>query len=229
MSVAHVNNLHKVLEVMHKEVVANDQNMRTKSQQTHNANSNVVPPTFHIGDYVMMHPANARHGKLNTRWIGSMSITDTKSGPMFVGEDFHKARSFTIHAQQLTPYRAQSSGASIHRKLLEHVEYLDSSIHLMNTLHDVRLEDGIYEISVSWLGWNHRDDRTWEVVPNLQEDVAGLVIDLLHSSVTKNVKKKILDLCFKLCEKHGALSPEIWIITFNYPIFLQAIAPTVTS
>lgn len=65
-SIARTIDWHKVLEGIHKEVRDNNQKMRTKSQQIHNEKTNVVPFNFQLGDYVMMHPANARHKKLST-------------------------------------------------------------------------------------------------------------------------------------------------------------------
>lgn len=122
MSVARVNDLHKALEVMHKEVADNSQMMRTISQQSYKANASVFSFNCHIGDYVVMHSTNARHRKLNTGWIGQMRIADANSDLVLVVDDLHKARSFKVHAQQLTPYEAHYSGTSIQVKLLENVE-----------------------------------------------------------------------------------------------------------
>lgn len=59
MSVTRVNDLHKVLEVVHKEVRDTKQGMRKISQQTHNANDNVASLNFLVRDYVMRYPINA--------------------------------------------------------------------------------------------------------------------------------------------------------------------------
>lgn len=120
MLVARVYDLHKVLEVMHEEVPVNNQKKRTKSQQTHNTKTNVISSSFQIGDYIMMHPINAPHGKLNTGWIAPMRIADTMSDLVFVVENLYEARIFVVHAHRLTSYPVHSSGAGIHKKSLEH-------------------------------------------------------------------------------------------------------------
>lgn len=67
-------NLRKVLERVHKRVRDNNQKRRTKSQEAHDAKSNVVTFNIHLENYVMMHPANALYRMLNTEWIVQMRI-----------------------------------------------------------------------------------------------------------------------------------------------------------
>lgn len=157
--IVRANDVHKVLEVMHKELSDNSQKMQAKSQQTHTATTNVVSFNFHKWAYVMMHPSNVRHEKLSTRWIGSMRIVDTKSDFMLVVKDLHKVRSFTVHAQLLLPYPTQPSRMKVHRRFLEHAECLDSSLQLVDAFHDVRVRDRKYEIFAPWQGWISAIDR----------------------------------------------------------------------
>lgn len=104
MAVLLPTGIHDALELMHKELSANSQGMGTKSQKIHNANKNFVPFNSRIGDYVIMHPANAQHRELNTGWIGPVRIVEAKSDLLFVVEDLHKSKYFTVHAQRLIPY-----------------------------------------------------------------------------------------------------------------------------
>lgn len=150
MAVVRIHDIHAALEFMHKEVIANNQGLRTTIQKIHNTKTNFVPFSIHIGDYVMMHPSNSQHRKLNTGWIGPMRIVGVKLDFLFVVEKLLKLKPFTVHAQHLMPYPIQHTEQPIQRQLLEHAKYLYSSLQLVDTLPDMGMKDGDYEIFVSW-------------------------------------------------------------------------------
>lgn len=79
---------------------------------------------------------------------------------MFVVEDLLKSKFFTVHAQLLMPRLVQHPEQPVHRKLLEHAEYLESWLQLANALSDVCIKDENFKISVSWLGGFRPDDCT---------------------------------------------------------------------
>lgn len=64
---------HDELGETHKEIRDNNQKMKTKPQQTHNANTNVASHNFYADDYVMMHLAKARHESWKQDGLGHVA------------------------------------------------------------------------------------------------------------------------------------------------------------
>lgn len=127
-------------------------------------------------------PSELMPRKPNTRWIGPICTTDVKSDGILIVEDFHKIKTFTVHAQRHQPCLTQLPGAPVDRNILRHADYLDFSIKLINAFTDLLLNDGDYKRPVSRLGWNSPDDRTWEPAKNLKQGVPGMVVTFLYLS-----------------------------------------------
>lgn len=188
-----VDEIHRALQEMHKKVSDNNRKDRTKAQRIHSAMTRVVPISFHVGDYVKIHPACSRHNKLNADWIGPMHIVDTKLDSVFGVENLRRIRKKIVHTQQILPYLAQQSPNLASKKLLKYAQNLDSSVQLINELPNVRLNNSEHEICVSWEGWNGIDDRTWEPLPQFKEHELGLVKNNLHSPGRQSIKLRILN------------------------------------
>lgn len=197
MSVALVNDLRNGLAVMDKEVSSSNQKMRTISKKTYNSETNIVPFEFHLGYYLIMHPANAWHGKLNARWIGPVGINPTKSDLKLVVKDLHNRKTFPAHDRQLQKCLAQLPGVRVNRKRLKHALYRDFSLQLINAPHCIRINDWNYRKSVSWLISNNRDNRKWKAAKNLKENMPGPVFKFLHSAGRRILKEKFSDLHFE--------------------------------
>lgn len=145
MSVARVKELHDAVDNIQKTVNIKNQRTRTKSQQIHNSNTGDIPQSFHVGDFVLIHTANGHRRSLRIRWSGPMYIQRAKPALVFILEDLYITKTITVHTKQITPYPDQQSTQPIESRLSKHAKYLDASLQIVNTLHDVRIREGEYE------------------------------------------------------------------------------------
>lgn len=144
----------------------------------------------------MTHPANTRHRMLNTGWIGPRCIGDTKADLVFVVEDLHKVRTLTVHAQRLLSYPTQPLRMKVRRRLLEHAEYLHSSVQPVSAFNDARVSDENYKMLV--LAKLDRPQRFSVIAnENLLREFAGAGYQLPTHIRKRSMKKNILDFYFK--------------------------------
>lgn len=159
--IARIDELHKRLETVEKKM-SKDNKLVRKKRRACTRTKKVVSINFHMKYYVMIHPTRLWRRKLYVGWIGLMRIIDEKSDLVFLVEDLRKTRREAVHAQYILPHLAQRSLQRIFKELLEYTKYFDYSLQLIKNLHEFRMKNGEYKISVSWAGWNDVDDRTWK-------------------------------------------------------------------
>lgn len=139
-------------------------------------------------------PAKRGH-KLQTKWSGPMQVVENKSNLVYIVEDVNNSQRTTVHAQHIVPYPVTMQGEQASKELKHQAANYDEAFHSVDGIEEVRNRRGDYELLFLWLGFEE-DDKTWEPLNTMMQDVPGVVEDYLYSAGDRNLERKIIDLYF---------------------------------
>lgn len=78
-------------------------------------------------------------------------------------------------------------------ELLEYAKFGAWAYHIINSIQDIRIQNGKYELKVKWLG-SEDADKNWEPIEQLKKNVSREVQDFLHAAEKRNLKSRVLSL-----------------------------------
>lgn len=194
MQVINIDRFHQALENIHKEVSDNNTANRSRALKWHNAKTNVTPLNINIGDYVMIRTHAHRNHKLESKWRGPMLVVEAKSTLVFVVKDINNGSQQTVHAQRMIPYPISRNATMISEELKQQATYYDTNFHLVQEICDIRERRGEFQVLIRWAGLDEDEDRTWEPIRQIRDDLPGVLEDYLHTSGKRNIKRNALDL-----------------------------------
>lgn len=84
-----IKDIQKTLYNMHKDVENGVNARRARPIRNHNKATNIVTPTFSVGDFVLVRRATDRGHKLNFKWIGTCRITSVH-GQLIYGSQLYQ-------------------------------------------------------------------------------------------------------------------------------------------
>ena len=100
-----IKKLQHDLNNMHKEVALAVAKRREKAIALHNKATNIVSPTFVIGDFVLVRRSNDRGHKLRFKWYGPCRITAIYSPLVYGVTSLLGSKTERVHCARLIKYR----------------------------------------------------------------------------------------------------------------------------
>lgn len=180
---------------MHKEVHARADSSRTRHVELHNRRTNIQPPNFTVGDFVLVRRAAPTGHKLSFKWIGPRRVSSVKSEPVFEVEDLLKRKMEVVHARRLLLYRADMDGKEVNPQLVQAAEHTETSYQDARALRGIRRAEELIEICVEWEGLPDVVDLTWEPLKTAQEDLPRMLGEFLKSTGDRKLKQQALAQC----------------------------------
>lgn len=123
----------RALQVMNIELLqigfdAMHNNVRDKvAKNRRNKKTNLVPPNFSWGDFVLVRSSQDKGHKLSFRWLGPKKITGVVSGMVYDVTSLMTNKTDRVHAARMMLYRAQVDGSTVSKELMEHVEHTEAN------------------------------------------------------------------------------------------------------
>ena len=92
---------------MHKDVQEKINKKRLSEIQRHNNNTNIVSPSFNIGDFVIVRRATDKGHKLQFKWTGPAVITAVHGKLVYGVTPLTNDKEERVHSARLLPYQDQ--------------------------------------------------------------------------------------------------------------------------
>jgi hypothetical protein len=179
----HIELLRTSLDDVHKHVVDTTQRNRANAQKSRASKREVTPINFDVGDFVLVAKRDFHLGdKLTLRWRGPRRVVGALSDQVLEVEDLLSGSTNTVHSSRLRYY--QDASLYVTAELLEQVAHNEQG-YAVQSIDNLRYDSaaGHYSVLVRWLGFD-ADDRTWEPLDIIHEDVRQKVTAFFHRQVS---------------------------------------------
>ena len=187
-----IDELQSALTGMHKDVHERTTANRSRQREAHNRKTNLKKVNFTTGDFVLVRRAGPCGHKLKFTWVGPRRITECKSEWVFEVEDLRGKGKETVHARRLCLYRADMDGKKLDERLLKAATHSEAVYQDARNLCCIRERMGQLEILIEWDGLPDSEDRTWEPLHKVHEDIPEMLNDFLAGPGQKKLKKEAL-------------------------------------
>ena len=188
--VTKIEQLQNALENMHKNVGERIIRNREKSVLRHNAKTNVINPSFHVGDFVLVRRAQDKGHKLSFLWQGPVRICGVHSPVVFEVENLLNQKKEFIHSKRLILYRADMDGKEVEPRLLKYIETCADQFSSVENILGIKEEEHGLMLKIMWTGLPDPQDYTWEPLTMLHEDIPDLLNAFLNTPGDRSLKTK---------------------------------------
>lgn len=184
--------LQESLNNVHKDVTRSVTDRREKSIHAHNWATNIVAPSFSVGDFVLVRRANDRGHKLRFRWYGPYRITTVHSPLVYTVKSLQGDKE-PVNCVRLLKYRDSLMGEAVPKEMMDLAERTESRYEVVDSIKEIgEAHDGLF-FQVMWDGHPDKRDWTWQSVTELYADISSIVLDFLKTySQKKRIKAKIM-------------------------------------
>jgi len=165
-----IDELRTALDLVHKDVERSVSRRREHAIAAHNKATNIINPSFEVGDFVLVRRANTRGHKLRFQWHGPCRVTSVH-GSLVYG---------------ITPLRGGKS------EMLDLAESTEARYEVVHKILNVgQAPDGLF-FQVQWEGLPDKRDYTWQPIADLYADMPVRVKEFLSTYKSKkNITNKI--------------------------------------
>jgi hypothetical protein len=186
-----IEQLHRAVDLMHKQVAGLTSKARETRVTSLNARTGVRPVNFDLGDYVLHGVLTREKGrKTEVCWKGPMCVTACKSNFLFEVRHLLNGDKRVVHGTRLKFFRNREWDVTDAAK--EHIAYLDDELCVVNHFFNLRQRNDAVELKVLWKGFEE-GDATWEPYATMLEDVPDMLRSYLQDvSRTGTLAKKRL-------------------------------------
>ena len=187
-----ISELQSALDQVHKDVERSVSLRRERAIASHNKATNIVTPSFAIGDFVLVRRANDRGHKLRFRWYGPSRITAVHSPLVYGITSLQGGKVDRVHCARLIKYRDSLLGEPVPKEMIDLAERIESRYDIVDKITDVgEAPDGLF-LRVQWQGLPDKRDWTWQPASELYADIPDTVTDFLKTFKSKkNLVSKI--------------------------------------
>ena len=171
--------LQVALDKVHKEVERSVSLRRERAIAVHNKATNIITPSFAVGDFVLVRRANDRGHKLRFRWLGPCRITSVHSPLVYGITPLRGGKVERVHCARLIKYRDSLLGKTVTKEMMDLAERTESRYEVVEKIVDVgEAPDGLF-FRVQWEGLPDKRDWTWQPVSELYADIPDIVLSFL--------------------------------------------------
>ena len=176
-----ISELQESLDQIHKDVARSVSIRREKAIAAHDKATNIIHPSFVVGDFVLVRRTNDRGHKLSFRWFGRCLITAVYSPLVYGISSLCSGKTERVHCARLIKCRDSLLGFPVPKEMMELAKRTESRFEVSDKILDIgEAPDGLF-FHVQWEGIPDKRHCTWQSVGDLFADVPDLVADFLHS------------------------------------------------
>lgn len=183
--------LQTALAGMHKTLSERMRANRERHIRSHNKRTNIVEPSFNIGDFVLVRKAQNKGHKLSFRWQGPKRITKVVNNLVYEVTSLISNQAETVHVTRICMYRTDTDGVKPSKELLSHAKHTETMYEDVRFLRKVHKSGNSYKVLVEWEGLPDTCNYTWEPIGNLFEDIPEMLTKYLKDEKTTVAKNAI--------------------------------------
>lgn len=183
--------LQTTLENIHKEVEAAVYARRKRVIEAHNKATNIVTPSFSVGDFVLVRRAVDRGHKLKFRWFGPCRIYNVHGHLVYGATPLRDGKVEIVHSARLLKYRDSFLGKPVPEDMLDLAERTESRYDIIEKIVEVaEADDGIF-FQVQWKGLPDKRDLNWQPIHELYTDVPDMVTNFIYTYKNKKLVETV--------------------------------------
>lgn len=186
-----INVLFAKFEEMHKDVKFQVGSSRDKRRASHHKKKHLRKCEFIVGDFVLKGTVQKyRKNKLAMYWTGPYKVSRVMSNYLFELEDIISGTRSVSHGTRIKLFR--NSSYKVTDEVTEYIKYQQGQYCIVDSIQDIRRNNGIVELQVSWKGFDD-EDPTWTPLEDLKEDIPTMVQEFLSEigTVGNNRQRRI--------------------------------------
>lgn len=183
--IMHIDKLQNNLDVLHKEVAIRTQKRRDNTIAAHNRATNIVTPSFCVGDLVLVRRATDRGHKLQFKWCGPRQVTSVHSPLVYGVTPLRGGSPERIHCARLLKYKDSLLGTTVHPEILELADRTESRYEVAERIREVGEDGKKLFLRVEWEGLPDERDWTWQPLSELYADIPEMVCVFLSTFPSK--------------------------------------------
>lgn len=170
-----------MVDSMHKDTAEKVTKARQKQINTHNKRTNIIEPSFHVGDFVVVRRAQGKGHKLNFRWTGPRRIIKVYSDLIYDVEKITDRSVEKVHCARLRLYRHNLEDTPVSKELLDLADRSEAQYEIVEKIVDIgETPDGLF-LQIQWLGLPDSTDKTWVSLQTIFEDMPNIVREFLQT------------------------------------------------
>lgn len=190
IQVLKIQELHVAMDKMHKAVASSVNLRRPRSVNLHNQATNIITPSFSVGDFVVVRCAMDRGQKLCFKWYGPCRVTAIHGPLVYSITSLVSKKAEPVHCARLRQYDDSLLGSEVSKDMLDIAERTETRYEIVDAIVDIgEASDGLF-FQVQWEGVHDKRDGTWRPIAELYAEIPDVVDSILSSSPKKkNVNK----------------------------------------
>jgi len=191
LQVLKIDELQASLNAIHKDVQDLVTKRRAQAIDKHNKATNIVSPSFQVGDFVLVRRATDRGHKLRFKWFGPCRVIALHGPLVYSITSLSDSKTERVHAARLIKYKDSLQGTTVPQDMLELADKTESRYEVIDKIIDIGEDKDEIWLQVVWDGLPDKRDWTWQLDPFLYTDIPDLVLDFLHQSKKKKLVNKL--------------------------------------
>ncbi|MEM1369509.1 MAG: RNase H-like domain-containing protein [Cyanobacteria bacterium P01_H01_bin.15] len=176
-----IDKLQESLQAMHKEVSMLTMKRRARAISAHNKATNLISPSFAIGDFVLVRRATDRGHKLKFKWSGPKRITAIHSPLVYGISSLRGGTAERVHCTRMIKYNDGFLGKEVPKEILELADMSESRYEIAEKITDVGEDNESLFLRVQWEGLPDERDWTWHSLSDLFTDIPDMVKEFLSA------------------------------------------------
>jgi len=192
--IANIDRLQFALANMHKNVSEKIRANRARQIKIHNERTNIIHPSFSIGDFVLVRKAHNKGHKLAFKWQGPKRITKVINSLVYEVTSLTNGQTEIVHATRIFIYRCDMDGIEPSKGILNHAAHTEAEYEDIKCLRQIKKHGDTIKILVEWEGLPDTCDYTWEPVENLFEDIPEMLMEYLRHENNSIARRAIASL-----------------------------------
>lgn len=145
---------------MHKNVEQLTNKRRQDAIYKHNKATNIVAPSFDVGDVVLVRRATDRSHKLRFNWFGPRRVTAVSSSLFYTILSLSDDKHDRIHCARLLKYDDSLQGKEIPQDMIDLADRTEARYQVVKKIINLgQAPDGLF-FQVEWEGLHDKCDWT---------------------------------------------------------------------
>lgn len=136
------------------EFVEDDDKYKASTYKRHSVKTNVLPVSFHIGDYVLICTHTKRNHNMQSVWRGSVRVVEDGSSSVFMVEYLIHSKPQTMHEKWTVLYLSKKTEKNASQELKYQAAHYDFTYSLVESQTGVHKDEGGMK-----LGPNKQDSK----------------------------------------------------------------------
>lgn len=186
-----ISDLQASLDKIHKDVERLVSKRREQAVAKHNLSTNIVLPSFNVGDFVVVRRASDRGHKLRFKWFGPLRITAVHSPLVYSVTSLSNGKTERVHCARILKYDDSLQGSTVPQEMIDIALRTEARYEVVEKILDIgEAPDGIF-FQVQWDGLPDKEDWTWQPAADLYADIPDGVRHFLSTCRKKTLVSKL--------------------------------------